>query len=177
MKIRVCNIPEDGRDYDATVAKDPWFAQIIRDTYGDRFPDKGQAAFHVTLLRSCDNVQANGQVTMGLKPVCDRCAETFERDVCVPLHLILAPSCAKRSDKDPENDLDDIDFAFYKDEEIDFADLTRELLVLSIPIRELCSEECKGLCPRCGINLNRETCACKSKLDDPQFAVLKKLKK
>jgi len=52
-----------------------------------------------------------------------------------------------------------------------------EQFVLSLPMKPLCSEGCKGLCPVCGTNLNRNTCDCKPVWEDPRFAALRELRK
>ena len=64
---------------------------------------------------------------------------------------------------------DDLGTAFYRDETIDLGDLVREQLYLALPMKPLCAEACKGLCPQCGTNLNRGTCDCRSEWQDPAF--------
>ena len=61
--------------------------------------------------------------------------------------------------------------------EIPFSDLVRESLILAEPLKSVCSETCRGLCPHCGINLNTAQCGCQGKLIDPRLAVLQKLLK
>ncbi len=58
----------------------------------------------------------------------------------------------------------------------DLSDLARENLILSLPLKPLCSEDCKGLCPVCGINLNTSSCKCKKEVTDPRWEKLKSLK-
>ena len=70
---------------------------------------------------------------------------------------------------------DDLTTAFYQNEEIDLEQLMREQFYLALPMKPLCSRDCKGLCPTCGTNLNRATCDCKRDVTDPRLAVLKKL--
>jgi uncharacterized protein len=71
---------------------------------------------------------------------------------------------------------DDLGVSFYKGDEIDLGQLMREQFYLSLPMKPLCSPDCKGLCPQCGINRNRETCTCDTKWIDPRFEALKRLK-
>src|SRR3972149_1229351 len=71
---------------------------------------------------------------------------------------------------------EDIDFETYKGDEIDLGGYLRELIAMSLPIKVLCGEGCKGLCPNCGVNLNLEECFCKDNWVDPRFAVLRNLK-
>ncbi len=72
---------------------------------------------------------------------------------------------------------DEADLAYYTGDEIDIADLVRESLILAEPLKSVCSETCRGLCPHCGINLNTAQCDCQGKLIDPRLAVLQKLLK
>ena len=71
---------------------------------------------------------------------------------------------------------DDLSTAFYENDEIDLGALMHEQFVLSLPMKPLCSEGCKGLCPVCGTNLNKGTCDCKPVWEDPRFAALRELK-
>jgi uncharacterized protein len=70
---------------------------------------------------------------------------------------------------------DDLSTAFYDNDEIDLGQLMREQFYLSIPMKPLCGDDCRGLCPICGTNLNRGACECKREWEDPRLAVLKTL--
>jgi uncharacterized protein len=76
-------------------------------------------------------------------------------------------------------DSDDPDYRIVSpsDVEIDFTADIRDAIILAIPIKILCREDCKGLCPQCGQNLNSETCNCVVKKVNPQWAALSTLKK
>jgi uncharacterized protein len=67
--------------------------------------------------------------------------------------------------------------AFYVNDEIDLGQLMLEQFYLSLPMKPLHSDDCKGLCPVCGTNWNRATCDCKTQWEDPRLAALKALKK
>ncbi len=72
---------------------------------------------------------------------------------------------------------DDLDLDYYTGETVDLESLLREQIILMMPLKPLCDEDCKGLCPRCGANLNREACTCSSRrIVNSPFAVLAKLK-
>ena len=71
---------------------------------------------------------------------------------------------------------DDLTTAFYENEEIDLGHLMREQFCLSLPMKPLCQQDCRGLCPVCGTNLNRSGCDCKREWEDPRLAALRKLK-
>jgi uncharacterized protein len=71
---------------------------------------------------------------------------------------------------------DDLSTAFYENDEIDLGQLMREQFYLSLPMKPLCLDDCQGLCPQCGTNLNRGTCGCQRTWEDPRFAPLRALK-
>jgi len=69
----------------------------------------------------------------------------------------------------------DMETGFYREGELDLGEIVREQLLLNIPMRPLCGESCKGLCPHCGANLNETTCGCEQKSIDPRMKALEKL--
>ncbi len=69
----------------------------------------------------------------------------------------------------------DLNVEYYTGDTINLAELAREQLLLLLPIKPLCQEDCAGLCPACGQNLNEGTCICPKEALDPRFSVLKKL--
>ena len=69
-----------------------------------------------------------------------------------------------------------VGIAEYRDDKIDLTEVVREQLYLALPMKPLCREDCKGLCPVCGVNRNRETCTCQEVWVDPRMAALKQWK-
>ncbi len=70
----------------------------------------------------------------------------------------------------------DLTQSFYEGTEIDLTPLMYEQIMLALPTRPLCGEECRGLCPQCGINRNTGQCACVAEAGDPRWSVLRNLK-
>ncbi len=112
----------------------------------------------------------SGTVRTTLHGVCDRCACDVVRPVEYPLHAILAESL--------ENDDGEEDPWLFLTEEgcADLDDIVTTTFVLSMDSKFLCREDCKGLCCRCGKNLNDGPCDCQPDAD-PRLAVLKQLLK
>ena len=100
-----------------------------------------------------------------LDAVCDRCGKAFAQEKDVPFACMLAEEL-----QNEEND----EIVLLEDGMVDVGDLARTAFILDMDIKTLCSEDCKGLCPRCGANLNLGPCSCK-KETDPRLAVLAKL--
>lgn len=109
-----------------------------------------------------------GTASTRLHGVCDRCACPFERDVTLPLEAVLVRHMDGSEFDHPWTfELSDGDFA-------DLSEIVRTTFVLNMDTKLLCSEDCKGLCPVCGVNLNEEACRCKRAVD-PRLAVLEQL--
>jgi uncharacterized protein len=71
----------------------------------------------------------------------------------------------------------DLDVGFYRDDQIDLSAVLSEQVVIDVPMKPVCSEECKGLCPNCGADLNEGECNCKEDKTDPRLAPLAEIKK
>lgn len=100
-----------------------------------------------------------------LDAVCDRCAKPIRIPKEVEFHCLLAEKLESE-----QND----EIVLLEDGELDVGDLARTAFILEMDAKFLCSEDCKGLCPRCGADLNLGPCGCK-KDADPRFAALAKL--
>ena len=100
-----------------------------------------------------------------LDAVCDRCGKAFVQEKDVPFTCMLAEEL-----QNEEND----EIVLLEDGMVDVGDLARTAFILDMDTKTLCSEDCKGLCPRCGADLNLGPCSCK-KETDPRLAVLAKL--
>lgn len=101
---------------------------------------------------------------------CDRCLVEYNQNLRGKFQLIYSKHAASQSSDD------DYRFLGEKVVEIDLREDIRENLLLLIPMKRLCREDCSGLCPTCGANLNNETCPCKAKAIDPRWEKLKNLK-
>lgn len=122
-----------------------------------------------TVKNSAGVLLMHGTVETTLHGVCDRCAKPFLREVSYPLEAVLVKELENEEDADEwvfllENDCADLD------------DIVRTAFVLNMDSRLLCREDCKGLCFRCGKDLNEGPCDCQPEAD-PRLAVLKQLLK
>jgi len=131
-------------------------------------------ALHLNYYRSGMDVVFSGALEAPAQATCARCAEEFDTSSNRSFRFVLAPKAAG----DPDSGLraEDLEFSFYEGEEIDLSPLIREQVLLALPTRPLCKEDCRGLCPRCGANLNRDSCACVATAPDPRLAILRSLK-
>jgi uncharacterized protein len=116
-----------------------------------------------------------GRLSASMIASCARCAEEVKIPLARPFRFVLAPRAAV-DDGDGRLRTEDLEFSLYDGDEIDLAPLVTEQLILGLPSRALCAEECRGLCPHCGTNLNLQQCDCETRLSDPRFAALQGLK-
>jgi uncharacterized protein len=123
------------------------------------------------------NVRLTGRVTTTIECDCGRCLEPFLVPVNAPVDLLFLPATPQVGGEEREVEEDDLGVAFYTDEVIDLGDVMREQFFLAAPMKPLCREDCKGLCPACGANRNRETCACQTGWVDPRMEALRALKR
>jgi uncharacterized protein len=133
------------------------------------------------IAKDKDHFRLTGRLQTTLEVPCSRCLEPMTIGVDAPFDLRYQPHAAHASGhaKDvDEQEIEEDDFAtaFYENDEIDLGQLLREQFYLAMPMKPLCAEQCRGLCPVCGTNLNRGACSCKRDWDDPRFAALKTLR-
>ena len=112
-------------------------------------------------------LELTGELTTTLHGVCDRCASEFTRAVQIPIHAVLV------SEEELEQAEDEWVFGIH-DGCADLTDIITTAFVLNMDSQLLCRPDCKGVCFRCGKNLNEGPCGCR-KEPDSRFAVLQQL--
>ncbi len=118
-----------------------------------------------------------GRVSTVLELQCSRCAEPFTFAVDVPFDLFYLPHSENTGEGEVEIEEDDLETAFYRDDVIDLGQLMKEQFYMALPMKPLCAEDCRGLCPHCGVNLNQSTCDCVSSWTDPRLGALRSIVK
>ncbi len=118
-------------------------------------------------------VAGRAQTRLGLE--CGRCLEPLEMPFDATFDLRYVPHELNAGEGEREIAEDDLTTAFYREGMLDVIDLVREQFQLALPMKPLCTEACRGLCPDCGANLNRTRCDCTPKWEDPRLAPLKGL--
>ena len=108
-----------------------------------------------------------GDVTTTIHGICDRCAAEFDRFIDFPIDVVLVTELSNEENED--------EWVFPLDgDSADLDDIVRTVFVLNLDSKLLCKDDCKGLCHRCGKNLNDGPCGCQKELD-PRFAALRQL--
>lgn len=135
--------------------------------------------------RAAVDLIVEGEVRGTLELACSRCLTRYRAPVREPFRLILEPAGA-RVPADPEGAgalasdglclSDDPELGWYRGPEIRLDRFIGEVISLALPVQPVCRESCKGLCPRCGVDRNAESCNCAEIRPESPFAVLRKLK-
>ena len=133
-----------------------------------------QLAFEIH--KDKDRFRLAGTVRTELELGCSRCLEPFRLPVDQAFELRYLPQAEASTEPESEVADEDLETSFYRDEQIDLNELLREQFYLALPMKPLCAEACRGLCPQCGTNLNTGTCDCEPVWDDPRLAALRELK-
>jgi uncharacterized protein len=150
--------------------------EAFGDSGGDDFRVAAPVRLAFDIVKDQRHFRLAGGVKTTLELPCSRCLETFLSPVDSQFDLRYQPDAPETAEGEREIREDDLTTAYYENDEIDLGQLMREQFYLALPMKPLCRDDCRGLCPLCGMNLNRGTCECKREWEDPRLAVLKKLK-
>lgn len=107
---------------------------------------------------------------------CARCLDPVEHSVADEIELLYRPRGADAGTADHAISTSDTEIGYYHDGGLALEDVLREQVLLSLPTRTLCRQDCKGLCSGCGRNLNTEACICEIVPTDPRWTALADLR-
>jgi uncharacterized protein len=119
--------------------------------------------------------RVTGRAVTRLNLDCGRCLDEFEVPVDARFELQYVPLDASGGADERELHGDDLTTSFYSEGTLDVIEMLREQFQLALPMKPLCAQSCRGLCPECGANLNGAECGCQPKWEDPRLAPLKGL--
>ncbi|MPN25311.1 hypothetical protein SDC9_172719 [bioreactor metagenome] len=111
-------------------------------------------------------LKVGGVIELTANFECDRCLEKYTK--CTKIAFL-----EEFRETSERNGSDEINT--YHGDEINIGELLRESIILATPLKTVCNEDCQGLCPKCGTNLNISTCACEKGVIDPRLAALQQL--
>ena len=123
-----------------------------------------------------DDIRVVGDFSTRLQLNCARCLEPVARDIAGEFDLLYRPRGADSGVDERTVPQDEAEVSYYTGEGVLLEDVLREQVLLAMPLKTVCREECRGLCPRCGRNLNVEQCNCAEPLQDPRWSALKEIK-
>jgi uncharacterized protein len=116
--------------------------------------------YELEIEKTGNSIWIRGPVVARLSLTCARCLEQFTFSVASKLDMKLLPRNEAPSAPELELKTEEMDMYYFEGEEIDINPYVFEEIMLNIPLKALCADACKGVCPGCGRNLNIEECRC-----------------
>lgn len=136
-----------------------------------------RAAVEGTASRKGEEIRLRGTINAEVEVLCDRCLAAVRLPLEVEFDTAFVPQAAEAGRAENVELLTaDMGLAAYEGDAVDLDELVREQIMLALPSRRLCREECKGLCPKCGADLNAGECDCERGEIDPRWSALAGLK-
>jgi DUF177 domain-containing protein len=183
--IDVDGIEEAGQEWQADLPRE-FVDGVLRGEPPTEFHAGGAAHVHARLTKIGRNVLLQSRFTVPLEGQCKRCLKKVRVDEPIDLTLTYVPrekaqpEATRRASQERAVNgeaaslvLETVDEEPYSGKTIDVGPALREQILLAIPSAPLCDEACKGLCPRCGKDLNAGECGCEKSTLDPRWAALK----
>lgn len=132
-------------------------------------------SFHIKKMGQ--QILVRGNVVGCIVLQCARCLKSFDLNVKEDVNIELRPVFdLERSGHEVELVADDLDVDFFKGDALDLAHIVAEQVALLIPMKPLCSEDCAGICSKCGADRRENPCGCLSEETDDRWGVLLQLK-
>ena len=139
----------------------------------------GNLAWSASAERVGAEIRIAGKLDITVEVACSRCLEPARVHVNRPFDLFFRERDAAMFDEDEEVELGEKETrtAFFTGTKLAIADVLREQILLALPMKVLCTVDCKGLCPTCGINLNSGSCSCPAENFTPHMDTLLEIKR
>ena len=161
MKIDLTNIPSEGKETNFILEPDWW----KRDLDEDRIVGlEGPLSSWMKIYPAGKNIVVEGSLSTRVLLRCDRCLEPYSWDLSKDFRIYLSIS-PFRGNVDVELLENDLNLDFIDGNFLEPDQVIREQLILNVPMKMLCTADCRGLCPLCGCNLNMTRCSCSSRYE------------
>ena len=172
MIVDLKTVSTDPRQIDFTLGADWWNNQEEDDQILG-FDSPLEVQIKISLAGSRYVIEGSFSGILIVK--CDRCLEPYRSDFESTFNVVFTVAGMDTGQTEVELEEENMSVDFITSDEISLDDIVREQLYLSLPMKCLCREDCNGLCPECGNNLNLEKCECQKESRHPGFLKLKKL--
>jgi uncharacterized protein len=137
-------------------------AQLVREQHGKHH--------HINDIRVAGELAATVEVS------CARCLEPIVRDLTKTFDLLYRPQGSDAGREELSVTAAEAEIGYYQGEGLLLEDVLREQVLLALPLRAICRDDCKGLCAHCGQNLNQAQCNCAEPQEDPRWSALKDIR-
>jgi len=131
---------------------------------------------HHSKRKVVQDIRLKGRVDTSLEMPCARCLEPVVQQVSRDFDLLYRPLGTDAGHEERSVTDAEAEISYYEGKGLVLEDALREQLLLAMPVKAVCREDCKGLCPQCGKNLNSGTCSCTAQVEDPRWAALKDIR-
>jgi uncharacterized protein len=166
--IDLSHLPSEGLQLNRRVPLKSW------RLFEQDWQSEGDLEFEVFLAGNTRKTEVDGSFSAGIVACCHRCARETHLDLQRSFHLTYLPADPERFAKEEVEVLDDeLEVAYLETGYLPLHDMIREQIYLSVPMKVLCRQDCRGLCPTCGADLNEVECGCPKEVIDPRWASLK----
>jgi uncharacterized protein len=122
------------------------------------------------------DIRLRGKYEGRFETPCARCLEPVGQTLKGQFDLLFRPLGVDQGSSDHAISTSETEIGYYQESGLALEDVLREQVILSLPARMLCRQDCKGLCPRCGRDLNSESCTCDAAPSDPRWSALSDLR-
>jgi uncharacterized protein len=167
MIVDLSEILESGRDFE-------FVGEPNLEEEAARVVGKVQAAGRIAGVGH--RYKVTGTISGQIENDCTRCLVPIASALSLPFEVSYVDPESDSTEVERQVDPADLEIAVAEEGKLNIEDLVREQIILSLPTRFLCKEDCKGLCDKCGANKNAADCGCDAKYIDPRWAQLKNLK-
>lgn len=139
-----------------------------------KFRQAGSLTVNAEAELAGKEIRVRGHISGALEAACDRCLEQTRVPVELDFDLPYRPMEEIAREEEVEVGEDELTVGFFSGDGVNLADVVREQVLLSVPMKIVCRPDCRGLCPVCGVNRNVRECGCSLQHEDSPFAFLKK---
>jgi uncharacterized protein len=122
------------------------------------------------------DIRLRGRLSAGLELECARCLDPVRQDVTREFELLYRPLGADAGRDELSVTDAEAEIGYYQGDGILLEDVLREQVLLALPLKVTCREDCRGLCLHCGKNLNQDKCSCSVPMEDPRWAALREIR-
>lgn len=179
MLIDIARIPPEGLDLDEALEPAPLHLEAADE---DEFVIEPGARLkaHVDLVDGT-TVHVRGKLSGSMLLECGRCLDRYAAPLDHELDLFYLPRAAEQpADQEEQVELTDreVVVGYYDGPQLDLGEVVREQIFLTLPLKRLCKDDCRGLCPACGKNLNAGDCGCppaEAEPEDTRLSALRRL--
>ena len=137
-------------------------AQLVREQHGKH--------------QLINDIRVAGGLKARLEFSCARCLEPISQDISHRFDLLYRPQGSDAGKEELSVTAAEAEVSYYQGDGLLLEDVLREQVVLAVPLKAVCREDCKGLCPHCGQNLNQGQCNCAEPVEDPRWEALKDIR-